>query len=55
VQQAGDELMQKTLKPDIGGAIILGKAGDFACCFNTDGMFRAYANSAGKVEVAIWK
>jgi beta-aspartyl-peptidase (threonine type) len=55
VQQAGDELMHKTLKPDIGGAIILGKAGDFACSFNTDGMFRGYANSTGKVEIAIWK
>ena len=55
LQQAGDELMHKTLQPDIGGCIILGKAGDFACCYNTDGMFRAYANSAGKVEVAIWK
>jgi beta-aspartyl-peptidase (threonine type) len=55
VQQAGDELIQKTLKPDVGGAIILGKAGDFACCFNTDGMFRGYANSAGKNVVAIWK
>jgi len=55
VQQAGDELMHKTLKPDMGGCIILGKAGDFACSFNTDGMFRGYANSAGKLEVAIWK
>lgn len=55
LQQAGDELMHKTLQPDIGGCIILGKAGDFACCYNTDGMFRAYANSAGKVEAAIWK
>jgi beta-aspartyl-peptidase (threonine type) len=55
VQQAGDEVIQKTLKPDVGGCIILGKAGDFACCFNTDGMFRGYANSAGKNEVAIWK
>jgi beta-aspartyl-peptidase (threonine type) len=55
VQQAGDELIHKTLKPDIGGCIILGKAGDFACCFNTDGMFRGYANSNGKAEVAIWK
>jgi beta-aspartyl-peptidase (threonine type) len=55
VQQAGDELMHKTLKPDMGGCIILGKAGDFACSFNTDGMFRAYANSDGKMVIAIWK
>jgi beta-aspartyl-peptidase (threonine type) len=55
IQRAGDELMHKTLKPDIGGCIILGKAGDFACSFNTDGMFRGYANSNGVATIGIWK
>jgi hypothetical protein len=40
---------------DNGGCIILGKAGDFAYSFNTDGMFQAYANSEGKLVVANWK
>jgi hypothetical protein len=54
VQQAGDELIHKTLKPGDGGCIILSKTGDVAMPFSTDGMFRGRADSTGRLEVAIW-
>lgn len=55
VQQAADELIFRTLKPEDGGCIVVGKAGDVAFSFSTNGMFRGKADSSGVFEIAIWK
>jgi beta-aspartyl-peptidase (threonine type) len=54
VQQAADELIHKTLKPDDGGCIAVSRTGEVAMQFNTDGMFRGRADSAGRFEIAVW-
>ncbi len=61
VQFAGlplDEAARQTiaeLSPGDGGIIAVGKDGSIALVFNSAGMFRGAANSAGRFEVAIWE
>lgn len=43
------------LAPGDGGIIAVGKDGAIALVFNSAGMFRGAANSAGRFEVAIWE
>ncbi len=43
------------LAPGDGGIIAVGKDGRIALVFNSAGMFRGAANSAGRFDVAIWE
>ncbi|HSK79257.1 MAG TPA: isoaspartyl peptidase/L-asparaginase [Thermoanaerobaculia bacterium] len=54
VQQAADEVIHKKLEPDDGGVIAVSKDGGIALVFNSEGMYRGAADSAGRFEVAIW-
>lgn len=53
-KQAADELHQKVLKPDIGGCVVVSHTGEAAASFNTDGLYRGFADAAGRFEVAIF-
>lgn len=48
-------IIHDILKPGDGGVIAVDRHGDYAMDFNTTGMFRGVANSAGTFEVKIWK
>lgn len=52
LQQAADEVIHGTLRPDDGGVIAVSSAGEIALVFNTQGMYRGAADSAGRFEVA---
>jgi beta-aspartyl-peptidase (threonine type) len=54
VQQAADEVIHKKLDPDDGGVVAVSKDGGIALVFNSEGMYRGAADSAGRFEVAIW-
>lgn len=55
LQEAAEEMINKTLKPGEGGIIAVDKDGNFSAVFNTTGMFRAAANSDGVFEMKIWE
>ena len=48
-------MIHKRLKPGDGGLIAVDKDGNYTTPFNTEGMFRAAANSEGLFEVKIWE
>jgi beta-aspartyl-peptidase (threonine type) len=52
---AADLVVNHRLKPDDGGVIVLSQSGEVAMVFNSDGMFRAVANSGGRMEIGIWE
>jgi beta-aspartyl-peptidase (threonine type) len=53
VQQAAETVIAKLDKGD-GGVIVVGREGDIALVFNSEGMYRGAADSTGRFEVAIW-
>lgn len=53
--QAANEVVHGVLKPDDGGIIAVSRTGEIAMVFNSDGMFRAAADSRGRLEVGIWE
>jgi len=53
--QAANEVVHGVLKPDDGGIIAVSRTGEIAMVFNSDGMFRAAADSNGRFEVGIWE
>ncbi|MBY0313074.1 MAG: isoaspartyl peptidase/L-asparaginase [Phycisphaerales bacterium] len=55
VQRAAERVVFDRLKPDDGGVIVVGRDGSIAMVFNSDGMFRGAADSAGRFDVGIWK
>ena len=55
LKEAADEMIHKRLKPGDGGLIAVDKDGNYTTPFNTEGMFRAAANSEGLFEVKIWE
>jgi beta-aspartyl-peptidase (threonine type) len=57
VQKAADYIINEKLKAQggDGGLIALDAAGNFTMTFNTEGMFRGYANSNGEVKVMMFK
>lgn len=57
VQQAGDEVIHKKLKPvkGEGGVIILDAKGNFAMPFNSEGMYRGWIGADGVPHVEIYK
>ncbi len=48
-------VIHKILKPGDGGVIAVDRHGNYAMDYNTTGMFRGVATSAGTFEVKIWK
>ena len=53
--QAANEVVHGVLKPDDGGIIAVSRTGEIAMVFNSDGLFRAAADSRGRLEVGIWE
>lgn len=53
--KAADYLVHTTLRPDDGGVIAVDAQGHIAMPFNSEGMYRACADSTGKREVRIWE
>jgi beta-aspartyl-peptidase (threonine type) len=53
LQDAVDQILQKTLQPNDGGIIAVDKDGHIVMEFNTPGMARAAADSSGRDEV-LW-
>jgi beta-aspartyl-peptidase (threonine type) len=54
LQQAAEEVIHRKLQPGDGGVIGVDGDGGIALVFNSEGMFRGAADSAGRFEVAIW-
>ena len=54
-QQAADEVVFKTLRPEDGGVIVVGRGGEIAMAYNTTGMFRGAADSTGRFEYGVTK
>ena len=55
VNQAAREVVHGVLKPDDGGVIAVSMTGEIAMVWNSEGMFRAAADSNGRFEVGIWE
>lgn len=55
VHQAAHALVFNTLKPDDGGVIAIDSRGHVAMPYNTEGMYRGTANSAGRFEVHVFE
>ncbi len=53
LEEAARKIVFDTLPPDSGGLIAIDQAGNIAMTFNTPGMYRACANSAGLLQVGI--
>lgn len=54
LQEASDALVHEVLKRGDGGLIAVDRDGNIATPFNSAGMYRAIANSRGRLEVAIF-
>jgi L-asparaginase / beta-aspartyl-peptidase len=54
LQQAAERVIQK-LKPGDGGVIGVSHDGSLALVYNSEGMYRGAADSAGRFEVKIWE
>jgi L-asparaginase / beta-aspartyl-peptidase len=54
LQQAAETVVHQKLKPGDGGVIAVGRDGALALVFNSEGMYRAAADSTGRLEVKIW-
>lgn len=55
LEQAADHLVHRTLKAGDGGVIAVDAKGNIAMPYNSTGMYRGAADSAGRFEVRIWK
>ena len=55
LQQAADRVIHQKLKPGDGGVIGVARDGSIALVFNSEGMYRGAADSAGRFEVKIWE
>lgn len=55
LQEAAEEVIHRVLEPGDGGVIAVGADGAIALVFNSPGMFRGAADSAGRFDVAIWE
>ncbi len=54
VNEAAEAVIHGKLEPGDGGLIAVGAGGEIALVFNSKGMFRGAADSAGRFDVAIW-
>ena len=55
VEEAARIVIHEKLDPGDGGLVAVAHNGDIALAFNSAGMFRGAANSAGRFDVAIWE
>jgi L-asparaginase / beta-aspartyl-peptidase len=55
LKEAADQMINKTLKPGVGGLIAVDKDGNYVMIYNTKGMCRGVANSSGVFETKIWE
>jgi beta-aspartyl-peptidase (threonine type) len=55
LQKAVNHVLKEKLKPGDGGVIAVDRDGNICMDFNSRGMFRACADSRGRLEVAIWE
>lgn len=55
VQAAAAKVIHEQLAKGDGGLIAIGKDGSIALEFNSEGMYRGAADSAGRFDVAIWE
>jgi beta-aspartyl-peptidase (threonine type) len=55
LQKAVNHVLNEKLKPGDGGVIAVDRDGNICMDFNSRGMFRACADSKGRLEVAIWE
>jgi len=55
LQEAAELVINSKLNPGDGGIIAVGHDGEIAMVFNSQGMYRAAANSKGRFEVKIWE
>jgi beta-aspartyl-peptidase (threonine type) len=57
VQQAADEVIRRKLKEagGEGAAIALDAQGNFAMSHNTEGLYRGYVTSDGKMKVMLFE
>ena len=55
LQEAAHAVVHEVLQPGDGGIIGVSHTGEIALVFNSKGMFRGAANSAGHREVKIWE
>jgi L-asparaginase / beta-aspartyl-peptidase len=54
LRQAAEIVVRTKLRPGDGGVIAVGREGDLALVFNTQGMYRGAADAKGRFEVKIW-
>lgn len=55
LEEACNEVINKTLEPQDGGVIAVDKSGNFVMAFNTASMFRGVIGDGINKEVKIWK
>ncbi len=55
LQQAAERVIRQKLKPGDGGVIGVARDGSLALVYNSEGMYRGAADSAGRFEVKIWE
>ena len=55
VDAAARELVHGRLEKDDGGLVAVGRNGEIALVYNSDGMYRGAADANGRFEVAIWE
>jgi L-asparaginase / beta-aspartyl-peptidase len=55
LEKAAERVVHQKLKPGDGGVIGVAHDGSIALVFNSEGMYRGAANSAGRFEVKIWE
>jgi len=55
LQQAAERVIHQKLKPGDGGVIGVSHDGSIALVYNSEGMYRGAADSAGRFEVKIWE
>lgn len=55
LQQAAERVIHGKLEKDDGGIVGVGRDGSIALVFNSEGMYRGAADSAGRLEVRIWE
>ena len=53
--EAARRVVHEVLAPGDGGLVAAGRDGSLALIFNSTGMYRGAADSAGRFEVAIWE
>jgi beta-aspartyl-peptidase (threonine type) len=54
LHQAADQVVNEVMRRDDGGVIGVSRTGKLVGVFNTEGMFRGFADARGRLEVLVW-